>query len=237
MDRREALTVLGLGTLALESGILGAGAQSPAPAALEGYQNGEFVLPPLPYEYGALEPHIDAQTVKLHHDMHHAAYVKGANKAMAALRELCEGKRDSAEIKRWEGELAFHGSGHALHAMYWRNMSPKPGAPSKTLQEAIDRDFGGSDKMKAVLAAAANAVEGSGWAILGCHPMTGGLLAVQAEKHQNLAFQGLVPLLALDVWEHAYYLKYQNRRADYIEAFWNVADWADVSRRYEAAAR
>jgi len=235
MDRREALVTIGMGTLALGGGVASVRAEAAAPGMAAAFKDGEFVLPPLGYAYDALEPYIDAQTMKLHHDIHHAGYVKGANKALAALKEICDGKRETAEIKHWERELAFNGSGHMLHTIFWLNMSPKPGQPSEALKKAVNNDFGGMDKLKAVFLAAAGAVEGSGWGILGYCPMTDGLMLLQAEKHQNLTFQGIVPLLVLDVWEHAYYLKYQNRRSEYCEAFWNVIDWGDVSNRFEAA--
>ncbi len=242
MMRRDAIKMLGLtamgGALAMATESFAAGAgESEASEHDIGYKNGEFVLPPLAYDYAALEPHLDAQTMKLHHDMHHAAYVKGANAALKALKEIAADQRDAGEVKHYERELGFHGSGHALHTIFWRNMSPEPGPPSPELKAAIERDFGGMEAFKTLFSASSNAVEGSGWGILGYHPLTGGLLVVQAEKHQDLTVQGLAPLLALDVWEHAYYLKYQNRRADYVKAWWNVVDWADVSRRYAAVLK
>jgi len=237
VDRRDAIKALGLGTLAV-GGLSGIALAQPGGgnALAAGFRDGAFVLPPLPYAPDALQPHIDGQTMTLHHDKHHAGYVKGANAALDALREIREGKRDAGEIKRWEKDLAFNGSGHVLHTLFWTNMSPDPGQPSDALQAAIGRDLGSLDALKTQLSAAAGAVEGSGWGILGYHPMTSGLMIVQAEVHQNLTVQALVPLLVLDVWEHAYYLTYQNRRADYITAWWNVVNWPEVSARYEAAA-
>lgn len=232
MHRRQALTSFGLGPLV--AGLAGSAIAQTAPSA-EGYVDGAFVLPPLPYAPEALEPHIDAQTMSLHHDKHHAGYVKGANAALTALKEIRAGTRDAGEVKRWEKDLAFHGSGHVLHTIFWANLSPTPGSPSAELAAAIDRDFGSFAAFQTHFSAAANAVEGGGWAILGYHPLVGGLLVLQAELHQNLTVQGLVPLLVLDVWEHAYYLRYQNRRADYVTAWWNVVNWDDVSARYAAA--
>lgn len=235
MDRREAIQAMGLGTLAAAGLATSAIAQPLAGAG--GFANGAFVLPPLPYGPDALEPHIDTQTMSLHHDKHHAAYVKGANSALDALREIRDGQRDVGETKRWEKELAFHGSGHVLHTLFWGSMSPQAGAPSGGLQAAIQRDFGAVDALVTQFTAAANSVEGGGWAILAYHPMMAGLVVLQAELHQNLTLQGAVPLLVVDVWEHAYYLRYQNRRADYITAWWNVADWEAASSRYAAATR
>jgi Fe-Mn family superoxide dismutase len=202
---------------------------------MTGFANGEFVLPPLPYPYEALEPHIDAATMKLHHDIHHASYVKGANKALSELAAIAGGG-DPALVKHWERELAFHGSGHTLHTIFWNNMDPNSGQPAPDLAAAIDRDFGSLDACKKLFSAAAGAVEGSGWAVLGYLPLASRLFILQAEKHQDLAVQGIVPLLVIDVWEHAYYLKYQNKRADYIAAWWNVVNWRDVSARFALAA-
>lgn len=195
----------------------------------------EFTLPPLPYSYEALEPHIDRQTMRLHHDIHHAGYVKGLNTAMAKLEEA-RVSGDTSLVKHWSRELAFHGSGHFLHSLFWENMSPNGGVlPDGDLARAINSDFGSFDKFKTHFAAAANSVEGSGWGVLGYHPIADRLLVLQAEKHHNLTVQGVAPLLVLDVWEHAYYLKYQSRRADYVQNFFNVINWNDVERRLKAA--
>jgi superoxide dismutase, Fe-Mn family len=192
-------------------------------------------LPPLDYPYEGLEPHIDAQTMHLHHDIHHKAYVDGLNNAEAKLAEARE-KGDFALVKHWSREEAFHGSGHFLHAIFWKNMKPNGGGePTGALADAIKRDFGSFDAFKAQFLAAANAVEGSGWAILACQCNAGDKLVIlQSEKHQNLTQWGVEPLLVLDVWEHAYYLKYQNKRAEYTKAFMNVINWDDVAARFKS---
>ncbi len=175
-----------------------------------------YELPPLPYPYNALEPHMDEQTMHLHHDMHHKAYVDGLNNAEKKLAEA-RTSGDLALVKHWERELAFHGSGHFLHAMFWTNMAPAGkgggGQPAGTLADQIITDFGSFDAFKKQYSAAAVAVEGSGWAILAWQPEGNRLVILTAEKHQNLTQWGVIPLLVLDVWEHAYYLKYQNKRA------------------------
>ena len=197
----------------------------------------KYTLPKLGYEYGALEPHIKARIMELHHSKHHQAYVDGANKALDMLAEA-RAKNDFAAVKHWSRELAFNGSGHTMHCIFWTNMSPKGGGqPGGALSEAINRDFGGFDKFKAHFTAASVAVEASGWGILGYEPVADQLLILQAERHQNLTVQGIVPVLVLDVWEHAYYLQYENRRAEYVAAFWNVVNWEDVSARLAAARR
>lgn len=195
-----------------------------------------YKLPPLPYPYDALEPHIDEQTMRLHHDMHHKAYVDGLNKAEDMLSKARE-TGDLALVKHWSRELAFHGSGHFLHAIFWQNMSPNGGGePSGELADAIVRDFGSFENFKAQFIAAANQVEGSGWAILAVRPGEEKKLSIfQTEKHQNLTQWGVIPLLVLDVWEHAYYLKYQNRRPEYTKAFFNVINWDDIATRYMSA--
>ncbi len=194
-------------------------------------------LPPLPYEYDALEPYIDEQTMRLHHDIHHAGYVKGLNAAEAKLAES-RAAGDFALIKHWSREAAFHGSGHLLHSIFWPNMiaaSKAKAGPDGVLAEAIARDFGSFDAFKAQFVAAANAVEGSGWGILAYRPTDDSLVILTAEKHQNLTQWGVVPLLVLDVWEHAYYLKYQNRRGEYVSNFFNIINWDDVSARFSDA--
>ena len=194
-----------------------------------------YQLPPLPYAYDALEPHIDEQTMHLHHDLHHKGYVDGLNKALDMLAAARE-SGDFGLVKHWEREAAFHGSGHFLHSIFWENMGPqKGGEPQGALRQQIDKDFGSFEAMRKQFSAAATAVEGSGWAMLVWEPGAGQLEVLTAEKHQNLTQWGVVPLLVLDVWEHAYYLKYQNRRAAYVEAFWNVVNWDDVAERLAVA--
>ncbi len=192
-------------------------------------------LPPLPYAYDALEPHIDEQTMRLHHDIHHNAYVAGLNNAESKLAEA-RASGDYGLAKHWEREIAFHGSGHFLHCIFWPNMSPDGGGePSGDLADAIARDFGSFDDFKAQFSAVSGAVEGSGWGVLARQTMTGGLTILSVEKHQDLTQFGCLPLMVLDVWEHAYYLRYQNRRPEYVKAFWNVVNWDDVAQRYSEA--
>lgn len=187
-------------------------------------------LPPLPYAYNALEPHIDEQTMRLHHDKHHLAYVNGLNKAEQMLAEARE-KGDFALVKHWEREAAFHGAGHYLHVIFWENMSPNGGKPSGELADALTSNFGSVEKFLAHFKAAGAAVEGSGWVLLVKNNTNQRLDILTAEKHQDLSQWVVTPLLVCDVWEHAYYLKYQNNRAAYIEAFCNVINWDDVAKR------
>jgi Fe-Mn family superoxide dismutase len=191
-------------------------------------------LPALPYDYNALEPYYDEQTVRLHHDAHHKSYVDGLINAEARLAEARD-KGDFSLIKHWERELAFHGSGHLLHTLFWNNMKPNGGGqPTGKAAELIEQHFGSFEAFKKQFSAAAVAVEGSGWAILCYNPAFEKLVILTAEKHQNLTQWGVVPLLTIDVWEHAYYLKYQNKRAAWVEAWWNLINWDDVNKRIEA---
>lgn len=188
-------------------------------------------LPALPYAYNALEPHYDEVTLRLHHGKHHQAYVDGLNKAEDKLQEA-RTNGDFALVKHWERELAFHGSGHLLHSLFWANMAPNgQGEPQGELLELINESFGSLEAFKKQFSAAAAAVEGSGWALLVQSPELGGLRVLTIEKHQDITLIGAIPLLTVDVWEHAYYLKYQNRRAEWIAAWWNIVNWDDVSAR------
>jgi Fe-Mn family superoxide dismutase len=189
-------------------------------------------LPPLPYDYEALEPHIDGQTMRLHHDKHHLAYVNGLNTAEKKLSEA-RSNNDYALVKHWERELAFHGAGHFLHCIFWENMSPNGGgSPTGELLTAIETRFGSYDTFLAHFLAAGAAVEGSGWVLLTKNNVTKALDILTAEKHQDLSQWVNTPILTCDVWEHAYYLKYQNNRGAYLQAFTKVINWSDVSKRF-----
>ncbi len=237
IPRREAFKTLGLTALAATAAtpLWAAGDDRKSTAAKEsetGFKDGKFVLPPLPYDYAALEPAIDEQTMRLHHDLHHAAYVKGANVALEALAAIASGSGDASLVGHWNEQLAFNGSGHALHTMFWNNMKPKGGAkPAGALADAIKTSFGGQEAFEKLFAATDGAVQGSGWGILGFDALSGRLQVISAEKHQNQTLQSITPILAIDVWEHAYYLKYQNKRADYIKAFMTVVNYDDVTAR------
>lgn len=195
---------------------------------------GRYILLPLPYAYDALEPVIDAHTVELHYNFHHKPAVAGANKAEEGLAKARE-SNDFALIKHYEKELAYSLSSHILHTIYWTNLSAQGGKPQDELLKAIETNFGSFDKFKAQMGAAATSVEGSGWGIMGYLPASQRLMILQCENHQKLTAWGVVPLLVLDVWEHAYYLKYQNRRAEYVNKLFDIINWGNVSARYDAA--
>ena len=195
----------------------------------------EYTLPELPYDYAALEPHISATIMQLHHDKHHQAYVTGANAALAALAAARE-SGDFAAVNLHEKNLAFNLGGHVNHSIFWTNLSPEGGdKPTGDLASAVDDQFGSYDKFVAHFTAAATGVQGSGWAGL-FYDSIGGNLVIQQILNQEAQFAaGTVPLLLLDVWEHAYYLDYKNVRADYVKAFWNIVNWADVQARFGRA--
>jgi superoxide dismutase, Fe-Mn family len=195
-------------------------------------------LPPLPYDYDALEPYYDEETLHLHHDKHHLAYVNGLNAAEEKVQAMVK-SGDYASAKPVAKELAFHGSGHILHSIFWTNMKPGGGGdPTGELAEAITKQFGSMDAFRGLFLATVNAVEGSGWAILAHRKSDDALVVLQAEKHENLTQWGVTPLLVLDVWEHAYYLKYQNKRPEWTKAFMeHLVNWEDVARRFSEAKR
>lgn len=206
-----------------------------SPKQMEPVPIGGHQLPPLSYPYDALEPYIDETTMRIHHDKHHQAYVDGLNNAeLALVKARDEGNYDL--IKYWEGELAFNGAGHDLHTLFWEIMNPEGGGkPEGELAEQIIQDYGSFEQFKAHFSAAAEKVEGGGWAILVWSPRSGRTQILQAEKHQNLSQWDNIPLLPLDVWEHAYYLTYQNNRRKYIDNWWKVVYWPTVAARYKQA--
>lgn len=256
INRREALGTLGvLSAAGALGGVTGQAAGQPARGrGREGMEyagppgrpafnpsSGEYILPELPYAYDALEPHIDAQTMQIHHQRHHQGYVNGLNTATAKLREIRSGQGDPAVLEHWQRELSFNAGGHVNHTLFWGNMAPEAqgggGQPAGPLADAIARDFGGFEQFATYFRNTAAAVEASGWGWLAYEPISRTLTVLQMHSQQHSLINGAVPLLGVDVWEHAYYLKYQNKRADYLAAFMNVVNWPEVQRRYDAAAR
>ncbi len=203
--------------------------------------NMSHTLPALPYAYDALEPHIDAKTMEIHHSRHHQTYINNLNAALADLPELAAlpleallARIDSLPAQV-QGAVRNHGGGHANHSLFWRVMSPQGGGePAGELAAAMERDLGGLEAFKQAFTQAALSRFGSGWAWLVVDGR-GKLQVVSSANQDSPLMEGLTPILGLDVWEHAYYLKYQNKRPDYIAAFYNVIDWDEVARRYVAA--
>lgn len=198
---------------------------------------GNWTLPPLGYGYDAVEAAIDAETMRLHHERHHAGYVRGLITAEEKLAEA-RASGDFALVQHWSDQLAFNGGGHALHCIFWDCMGGEEmgGRPEGALAEAIERDFGSYDGMWGHFAAAAKGVQGSGWGLMVYNFAAGKLQIFQGQNQQLNTMWSMVPLLALDVWEHAYYLRYQNRRGAYVDAFPQVINWRKVGARYAVTA-
>lgn len=200
-----------------------------------------FVLPSLPYGYKDLEPYIDEETMRLHHSKHHQSYVDNLNKALEGKDELANKSLEellrgvNGIDKNIRQAVINHGGGHANHSFFWKIMAPNSGKPEGKFLEAVNSTFGSLDKFKAEFTKKAMSVFGSGWAFLIKTP--GGKLSLKRHSFQNSPLMhGNVPILGLDVWEHAYYLKYQNKRAEYIDAWWNVVNWREVSASFDRQA-
>ena len=245
MTRRDAMGGLAaLGAIGLAGGqTLGSQPQiksSPISPAALGYDATakRYTLPDLPYGYDALEPVIDEQTMRIHHGKHHAGYVNGVNNALEKLEQIRWGG-DTSLIQHWQRQLSFHMGGHINHTLFWTALKPESqgggGQPGGNLMNQITLDFGSFAKFTSHFKLAAAKVEGSGWGWLVYEPASNRLMITQMQNQQDMMFAGAIPLLGVDVWEHAYYLKYQNRRADYVDAFMRIVDWEEVSRRFESA--
>ena len=196
----------------------------------------QYTLPDLPYDYAALEPHISARIMELHHDKHHATYVKGANAGLQKLEEA-RANGDLAFVNQLEKDLAFNLGGHVNHSIFWNNLSPDGGdKPTGELAAAIDDFFGSFDAFKSQFTATATGIQGSGWAVLAWDSIGQRLNLFQMCDQQagNIPL-AQTPILQLDMWEHAFYLDYQNVKPDYVKAFWNIVNWADVQQRFDRA--
>jgi superoxide dismutase, Fe-Mn family len=195
----------------------------------------DYALPDLAYDYGALEPYISGALMELHHSKHHLAYVNGVNTTVDALQSARD-QESFGTLGTLEKNLAFHLGGHVNHSVFWANMSPEGGdKPVGALAEQIEADFGSFDKFRAHFQANAVGVQGSGWSILAWDTLAQKLYIIQLYDHQGNAPVCLVPLLMLDLWEHAYYLDYQANRPEFITQWWNIVNWADVQGRFDRA--
>jgi len=190
-----------------------------------------YKLPELSYDYASLEPHISARIMELHHSKHHQAYVTGANAALEAMAETRE-SGNFGTLPKLQKDLAFNLGGHVNHSVFWHNLSPNGGEAQGELLAAITEYFGSFDAFKAHFTAAAIGIQGSGWAYLAWDAMGNRMVIGQLYDQQGNIALGSVPLLMLDMWEHAFYLDYQNVKADYVKAFWNIINWEDVAKRF-----
>ena len=196
-----------------------------------------YTLPDLPYKTSDLEPCVSREALALHHDKHHGAYVDGANSAlsdMAAARE----SGDYSALNQLQKNLAFHLSGHVMHSIFWRIMSPDGGGqPNGLLAKEIDKAFGSADALREQLSECALSIQGSGWASVAWEPLGQQLVIEQVHDHQGNIGNATIPILVLDMWEHAYYLQYRNEKAKWVEAFWEVVNWADVEHRLRGVSQ
>ena len=191
-----------------------------------------YTLPELPYASDALEPHLSRELLEMHHDAHHAAYVKGANATLDKLTEARE-EGNFEHINQLEKNLAFNVAGHVLHSLLWKNLTPGPAdTPAGELADALAKHFGSVDAFKDQLSAAAAGVQGSGWGALSWEPLGQRLLVEQVYDHQGNTGNSTVPLLVVDMWEHAYYLQYRNKKTQWLDAFWRLVNWNDVAKRF-----
>ena len=199
-------------------------------------ENGNFIHQPLPYNTDYLEPFMDAETLHLHHTFHHGGAVKGANKDIEMIKKVMNSE-DLTLADHWTKKLSFHLSSHILHSIFWTNLANKKSQPTGDLLKRIEKDFGSTNKMQGMIAKISKSIEGSGWGILAYQPYSDNLVVLQCENHHKLTLWGAVPLLVIDVWEHAYYLKYKNTRGDFVDALMNIINWDIVAQRYDIALK
>jgi superoxide dismutase, Fe-Mn family len=197
---------------------------------------GNFALQALPYTKNFLEPYMDEETVHLHYTFHHGGAVKGANKDLQMIRKALD-ENNVETLDYWTKKLSYHLSSHILHTIFWTNLSNKKTDPAGVLLQKIEKDFGSYDKLKLFIAKTSKDVDGNGWGILGYQPYTDKLTVLQCENHEKLTQWGVIPLLVIDVWEHSYYLKYRNRRAEFVDNLFGILNWDNVAQRYDTALK
>lgn len=199
-------------------------------------KDGNFTLQPLPYTENFLEPSMDEETLHLHYTFHHGGAVKAANNDLQMVKKaIDENSLDTVDY--WTKKLAFHLSSHILHTVFWTNLTNRKSDPSGALLKQIEKDFGSYDKLKLLISKTAKGVDGNGWGILGYQPYTQKLTVLQCENHEKLTQWGVIPLLVIDVWEHSYYLKYRNRRAEFVDNLFPIINWDNVAERYSNAIK
>ncbi|TAK35601.1 MAG: superoxide dismutase [Saprospiraceae bacterium] len=198
--------------------------------------DGNFAMQPLPFSENFLEPFMDQETVHLHYTFHHGGAVKGANKDLQMIRKTLD-ENAVETVDYWTKKLAFHLSSHVLHTIFWTNLGNKKTDPAGELLKRIEKDFGSYDKLKLLLAKTSKDVDGNGWGILGYQPYTDKLTVMGCENHEKLTQWGVIPLLVIDVWEHAYYLKFRNRRAEFVDNLFQIINWDNAAQRLEVACR
>jgi len=199
-------------------------------------KDGNFALQPLPYSETFLEPSMDQETLHLHYTFHHGDAVKAANTDLANIKKAID-TNTLDTVDYWTKKLSFHLSSHILHTVFWSNLTNKKTDPTGELLKQIERDFGSYDKLKLLIAKTSKGVDGNGWGILGYQPYTKKLTVLQCENHEKLTQWGVIPILVIDVWEHSYYLKYRNRRGEFVDNLFPIINWDNVAQRLELAKR
>ncbi|MDB5206991.1 MAG: Manganese/iron superoxide dismutase [Flavisolibacter sp.] len=197
---------------------------------------GTFIHLPLPYNKNFLEPYMDEETLYLHHTFHHGGAVKAANKDSEMIQKAIT-ENNLETVDYWTRKLSHHFSSHVLHTIFWTNLSNKKTSPQGELLKRIEKDFGSYDRLKVYIAKTAKDVDGNGWGILGYQPYSDKLTVMQCENHEKLTQWGVIPLLVIDVWEHAYYLKYKNKRTDFVDTLFSIINWDNVGDRLNTALK
>jgi superoxide dismutase, Fe-Mn family len=198
--------------------------------------NGNYLHQPLPYNESFLEPYMDAETMHLHYTFHHGGAVKGANKDLQMIKKALD-ENNVETVDYWTKKLSYHFSSHVLHSIFWTNLTNKKSDPKADLLRRIEKNFGSFDKLKILIAQTSKNVDGNGWGILAYQPYSDSLTVLQCENHEKLTQWGAIPLLVIDVWEHAYYLKYKNKRTDFVDALFNIINWDNVAQRLATAVK
>jgi superoxide dismutase, Fe-Mn family len=199
-------------------------------------KDGNFLLQPLPYSNNYLEPAMDEETLNLHYTFHHGGAVKAANNDTQMIKKAMD-ENNIETVDYWTRKLSYHLSSHILHSIFWTNLSNKKSEPSRAFLKKIESDFGSYERVKTYIAKTSKDVDGNGWGILGYQPYTNKLTVMQCENHEKLTQWGVIPLLVIDVWEHAYYLKYRNKRNDFVENLFSIINWDNAAQRYEIALK
>lgn len=199
-------------------------------------ENGNYIQQTLPYNENFLEPYMDAETLHLHYTFHHGGAVKAANKDLSMIKKALD-DNNLETVDFWTKKLSYHTSSHILHSIFWTNLTNKKSNPSGELLKRIEKSFGSYDRLKVLIAQTSKNVDGNGWGILAYQPYSDSLIVLQCENHEKITQWGCIPLLVIDVWEHAYYLKYKNKRNDFVEALFNIINWDNAAQRLSDALK
>ncbi len=238
MDRKDFLKSGALATAATLLTTNNAFAQNLASNSIDKLvdANGNYIQQALPYSENFLEPYMDAETMHLHYTFHHGGAVKAANKDVSMIKKALD-ENNLETVDYWTKKLSYHFSSHILHSIFWTNLTNKKTSPTSDLQKRIEKNFGSYDRLKSLIAATSKNVDGNGWGIVAYQPYSDSLTVLQCENHEKLTQWGAIPLLVIDVWEHAYYLKYKNKRTDFVDALFNIINWDNAALRLEEALK